>query len=453
LKIVIVGGGEVGFYFAQWLAQEHKDVVVIDKNPNALKYILEHLDVQTLQGSGANPKVLEEAGLKGADILLAVTDSDEVNLTACFFANILAPDIHKVALLRSEDYSDYRAAMARDILNISMVINPEIELVNSIIRLINAPDVEEINDFVGGRIKLVGKHLPEISPLSGRKLLQLPEVIEKNRMIIAALVRKEQLIIPKGKDSLQGGDFVYFVCQTGDLKNILSLFASQAQTVKNLMIVGGGRIGFRLARALDPNKHLHVKIIECNPQRCETISNRLHRIVVLQGFATDQAFLEQENVGDMDMVIAVTDDEEMNILSCLLAKRLGAKKTVARVNKFAYMKLVQVIGIDHIVSPRRSAINSIFPFMRRGQVVSTVFIKGQEAEVLEAVALENSDIVGTPLKNLKFPKEALILCLARGEEVIIPSGDTIIQPQDTVIILSTRQDIGRVEQTLTSRRR
>ena len=448
-----MGGGEVGFYFAQWLAQERKDVVVIDKNPMVLRNILEHLDVQTLLGSGSNPKILEEAGLKGADILLAVTDSDEVNLTACFFANILAPDIHKVALIRSDDYSDYREAMARDILNISMVINPEVELVNSIIRLINAPDVEEINDFVEGRIKLVGKYLPEKSPLSGRKLLQLPEVVEKNRMVIAALVREDRLIIPKGKDSLQGGDFVYFVCQTGDLRNILKLFASQAQTVRNLMIVGGGRIGFRLAQALDHNKHLHIKIIECNPKRCETISSRLHRIVVLQGFATDQGFLEQENVGDMDMVIALTDDEEMNILACLLAKRLGAKKTVARVNKFAYMKLVQVIGIDHIVSPRRSAINSIFPFMRRGQVVSTVFIKGQEAEVLEAVALSNSDIVGTPLKDLKFPKDALILCLARGEEVVIPSGDTVIQPQDTVIILSTRQHIGRVEQILSPSRR
>ncbi len=163
-----------------------------------------------------------------------------------------------------------------------------------------------------------------------------------------------------------------------------------------------------------------------DPQRCQTIAAKLHRTIVLQGFATDQAFMEQENVGSMDLVVAVTWDEEMNILACLLAKRLGAKKTIARVNKFAYIPLVQAIGIDHIVSPRRCAIDSIMPALRRGKVISTVFIKGKEAEVLEAVALENSSIVDTPLKEIKFPKEALVLCLAREDEVIIPSGDTVV---------------------------
>jgi Trk K+ transport system NAD-binding subunit len=190
VKIIIVGAGEVGYHFAEWLAQEKKEVVVIDVRPEALQRVSDHLDVQIMMGSGANPRVLEESGLKTADIILTVTDKDEVNLIACFFANVIAPHIQKVALIRNPDYVSYREALTRDILNIGLVINPEMEVANSILRIMSAPEVEEVNEFVGGRIKMLGKHLPSDSPLNGLKLMQLPEKIERNRMIIAALVRK-----------------------------------------------------------------------------------------------------------------------------------------------------------------------------------------------------------------------------------------------------------------------
>ncbi|MFZ2087806.1 MAG: NAD-binding protein, partial [Desulfobaccales bacterium] len=218
MKIIIVGAGEVGYHFAEWLAQEKKEVVIIDIDPQALMRVSDHLDVQILQGSGSNPRVLEESGLKTADIILAVTDKDEVNLIACLFANVIAPQIQKVALIRNPDYIAYREALTRDILNIGLVINPEIEVVNSILRIMSAPEVEEVNDFMGGRLKMLGKHLPMDSPLNGLKLEQLPEKIERQRMIIAALVRDEELIIPKGKDTLRGGDFVYFVCESRDIE-------------------------------------------------------------------------------------------------------------------------------------------------------------------------------------------------------------------------------------------
>lgn len=452
MKIIIIGAGEVGFYFAEWLAAERKEVVVVDTDEQALKDMTDHLDVQTLLGSGSNPRLLAEAGIKKADLLLAVTNSDEVNLIACFFANLMAPAMQKVALIRNDDFAEYQDQLAQEIFNISTVINPEVEVVRAILRLLQAPEVEEINDFVGGRIKMVGKKLPPQSPLNGLKLLQLPEKIDRNRMIVAALIRDDQLLIPKGKDVLRAGDFVYYVCQQNDLPEIQTLFGGRSGSAKNILIVGGGRIGFRLAQFLD-KKGCHVKLIEKEAQRCQELSARLHRIVVLQGFATDQAFLEQENVGEMDMVIAITNDEEMNILSCLLAKRMGARKTICRVNKFAYIPLVHTIGIDHVVSPRRSAINSIFPYIRRGKIISTVSIKGKEAEVLEALALEDSEIIAKPIKDLKFPREALVLCLSRGEEVIIPSGDTIVNPQDKVIIMASRAHIQQVEQLLVSKRR
>jgi trk system potassium uptake protein len=451
LKIVIVGAGEVGYHFAEWLAQEKKEVVIIDIDPEALRRVSDNLDVQIIQGSGSNPKVLEEAGLKNADTILAVTDRDEVNLVACFFANVIAPPIQKVALIRNPDYINYREALSRDILNIGLVINPDLEVVNSILRIMSAPEVEEVNDFVGGRIKMLGKHLPPNSPLNGLKLAQLPDKIERNRMIIAALVRDGALIIPKGKDTLRAGDFVYFVCRTQDSEAIIRLFGKHTVPLKNILVVGGGNIGFSLARELE-SRRLNVKLIEKDPQRCQTISARLNRTIVLQGLATDQKFLEQENIGHMDMVVAVTWDEEMNILTCLLAKQLGAKKTVARVNKVPYIPMVQSLGIDHIVSPRLSAINALFPHMRRGKVISTVTIRGKAAEVLEAEALAKSAIVGKPLKDLLFPKEALFLCIFRGDEVIIPSGNSIIQPEDRVLMLSTGAVIPQVEQALMGKR-
>jgi trk system potassium uptake protein TrkA len=451
VKIIIVGAGEVGYHFAEWLAQEKKEVVVIDLSPEALQRVSDHLDVQIMNGSGANPRVLEESGLKSADIILAVTDKDEVNLIACFFANVIAPHIQKVALIRNPDYISYRDALTRDILNIGLVINPEMEVVNSILRIMSAPEVEEVNEFVGGRIKMLGKHLPADSPLNGLKLMQLPDKIEPNRMIIAALVRDEQLIIPKGKDTLRSGDFVYFVCRSRDIEEILRLFGKRATALRNILVVGGGNIGFPLARELE-NRRFNVKLIEKDPHRCQMISAKLKRTLVLQGLATDQKFLEEENIGHMDMVVAVTWDEEMNILACLLAKQLGAKKTIARVNKVPYIPLVKAIGIDHIVSPRLSAINTLYPYMRRGKVISSVSIRGKAAEVLEAEALPKSAIVGKPLKDLEFPKEALFLCIFRGDAVIIPAGDTVIEPGDRVLILSHGAVIPLVEQAIMGKR-
>jgi trk system potassium uptake protein TrkA len=356
-----------------------------------------------------------------------------------------------VALIRNPDYIFYREALTRDILNIGLVINPEMEVVNSILRILSAPDVEEVNDFVGGRLKMLGKHLPSDSPLAGLKLSQLPTKIEHHRMIVAALVRDGALIIPKGKDVLRAGDFVYFVCQSHDIDPILHLFGKQTTSLKNILVVGGGNIGFPLAKELEARR-LNVKLIEKDPQRCQFISGKLSRTIVLQGFATDQKFLEQENIGHMDMVVAVTWDEEMNILSCLLAKQLGAKKTIARVSKVPYIPLVQAIGIDHIVSPRLSAINSLFPYMRRGKVISSVSIRGKAAEVLEAEALAESAIVGRPLQELHFPREALFLCVFRGDDVIIPGGDTVIGAGDRVLVLSTGAVIPQVEQALMGKR-
>lgn len=324
-------------------------------------------------------------------------------------------------------------------------------MVNSVLRLMSVPGAVEINEFAGGKIRLIGINLPDESPLVGTKLLNLREKISDDLgVVIAALVRDGELIIPSGLDEITKGDVVYFVCDIRDQDEILDSLGVSMEPVKEVMIIGGGNIGYKLAKALD-NKYYHTRLLEARQKRCEYLSERLDRPIVLMGDSTDQEILREENIQDMDMVIAVTGDEETNILTCLLAKSLGAKRTVTRVNNFGYMPLIEPIGIDFVVCPRQSAINSLLHFIRRGRIISSVNLRGDDAEALEAVAHEDSPIVGKQVMDIDFPRGSLILCFQRGDEVIIPRGDTVVEPEDKLIIISTRQNIPKVEKTLTAK--
>ncbi|NLJ27891.1 MAG: Trk system potassium transporter TrkA [Deltaproteobacteria bacterium] len=446
MKIIIVGAGEVGFHIAQKLALESKEVVIIDNRAEALKRFSELLDVQTIQGSGSSPYVLEQAGVQHADTFLAVTDKDETNLVACLFADALSPGIVKLARIRDEHYTTYHAELTRKILNLSMIINPETEVVKSITRSMNVPGAEDFSEFAGGRIKLIGIRVNENAAVTGTRLMELRANVGALRFIVAAVFRNDRLIIPSGKDRIKAGDLVYFVCEAEDTEKVLELFGSRMESLRDILIVGGGNIGLRLARHLE-EKPFHVRLIEKNLERCEFLVEQLQRTIVLHGDGTDQTLLEEENIQGMDVVISLTGDEETNVLTSLLAKRLGAKRCITRLSKFAYIPIAGAIGLGHIVSPRLSAINTILQHVRRGKVISAVSLK-EEAEVLEAIALESSGIVGKPLKNLHFPKGAIVLAILRGDQSMIPTGDTVVLPQDNVIILSTRKNIPRVEREL-----
>lgn len=451
MRVIIVGAGEVGFHISQRLAVENKEVVVIDTSDEALRKVAETSDVQAIQGSGSSPKILEDAGIMEADILLAVTDSDEINLLACFFANMLNEKITKLARVRGEMYTNYKHLLTEDGANITKIINPDEEVVNSVLRLMSVPGAVEINEFAGGKIRLIGINLPEDSPILGSQLIHLrTKVGEDLGIVIAAIVRDDQLIIPSGLDVIKKSDVVYFVCDIRDQEEILERLGVSSEPVREVMIIGGGNIGFKLAKALD-NKYYHTRLLESRQERCECLSEHLDRPIVLMGDSTDQEILREENVHDMDMVIAVTGDEETNILSCLLAKSLGAKSTVTRVNNFGYMPLIQPIGIDYVVCPRLSAINSLLHFIRRGRIMSSVSIKGEAAEALETVILEDSPIVGKMVRDLDFPRGCLVLCFQRGEDVVIPRGDTRVEPNDRLILISTRQNIPKVEKVLTTK--
>jgi trk system potassium uptake protein len=405
------------------------------------------LDVQVMVGSGSSPVVLEEAGIRNADIMLAVTDSDEINLVACLVTNMISPSTKKLVRLRAADFDDYHNAFRTSLPYIDTIINPEIEVVKNIDLLMSFPGAVDVGEFAEGRVYFIGVTLDKGFRLAGLKLSELSTHIEKERLLIAALIRGEKLIIPGGDDRLMPDDLVYFITKKDEVFESLKVFGKHEAPVQRVMIIGGGRVGYRLANMLE-QKNIYTKIIEKKTERCRLLAERLNKVVVLQGDGSDQDLLAEENIHDMDAVITVTNDEETNILASLLAKKMGAKKTITRISKFSYFPLMNMIGIQQVVSPRLSAINSILQHIRRGKVLSAKAIKGEQAEVMEALALETSEIVGKPLKNISFPKGALVTGIIRENNITIPSGESIIMPGDRIIIFAQRLAIPKVERVL-----
>ena len=447
MKVIIVGAGEVGFNIASHLALENKDVLVIDKSSDAIRRVSESIDVQVIHGSGSHPSVLEAAGVKEAEILLAVTNSDEINLVACLVANIISPATKKMARIRDANYDEYHETFRDYAPHIDTIINPEIEVVKTIERLMSVPGAVEVDDFADGRVKFIGIYLDASARLAGVKLSEISSEIGKPIPLIAAIIRDDELIIPGGNDKLIPGDLIYFISEKHTFLDALAIFDKQVEPPRRILIVGGGQIGFRLAAILE-NQPVYTKIIEKDPIRCTRLADRLNKAVILCGEGSDKGLLTEENIKDMDVVITVTNDEETNILVSLLAKQMGVKKTITRISKFSYFPLMSTIGLEQVVSPRLSAVNSILQHIRRGKVLQAKSIKNEQAEVMEAVALETSDIVGKPIRKLSLPKGTLITGIIRKDDVIIPSGDSVIQPGDRIIIFARRQAIPKIEKIL-----
>ncbi len=449
MKIIIVGAGEVGFNIASRLAVENKDVVVIDKDPVAIRRVSDNIDVQVVKGSGSSPSALKEAGIKEAEILLAVTNSDETNLVACLVSNIISPTTKKLARIRNSDYDEYHNNFSENAPHIDTVINPEIEVVKTIDRLMSVPGAVDVGELADGRVKLVGIRLDKDARLAGSRLSDLPGKIGGARLLIAAIIRNdEDLIIPRGNDRLQPGDIVYFISEEDKLLETLKDFDKLAQPLKRVMIIGAGSIGTRLATLLE-KKSIYTKIVEKNQLRCTELADQMNKVVVLHGDGSDQSLLIEENIQDMDFVVTLTEDEETNILVSLLSKRLGARSTITKVSRFSYMPLMSTIGIEQVVSSRLSAVNTILQHIRKGKVLSVISIMGEQAEVMEAQALETSDIVGKPLKDFPFPKGALLVGIIRKESIIIPSGSSVVEPDDRIIIFAKRDAVPSIEKILT----
>jgi len=446
VKINIVGAGEVGFHIAQRLSEESHDVVLIDKDPEKIQRISEHLDVQTYLGSGTSPQVLKDSGITEADMLVAATDSDEVNLIACLLARNLNHYMLKVARVKNQEYLAEKELFSEDGLGIDHIINPQSAMVESILGLMKVPGAADVIDFVGGRVKLIAFKVPKDSPFTGRQLISFKEL--EGRLLVGAIVRGNHVVIPRGQDRIEAEDLVYVVVRNDELESVLQLFDIKEESLRRVIIVGAGQTGTALASALDLTS-IGAKIIDKDPEKCARLAEKLKRVIVINGDGTDKDLLQEENIGGADFMVAITGDEESNILMSILGKGLGARKTITRVSKLSYIPLISAIGIDTVVSPRLSAVRAILQYIRRGKIISVAPLKGEHAEAIEAEALETSDIVNVPLSRVKFPKGAIVGAIVRGDEIIIPRGESIIVPKDRLIIFSLQDVIPKLEKLLT----
>lgn len=446
MRVIIVGAGEVGFHIAKKLSSEKKDVVLVEKQEARARRVRELLDVQVIQGRGSSPSVLREAGLASAEIMIAVTDSDETNIVACLIAQTLSKNIIRVARLRELEYRGESGIVDQSVLNINLVISPEEEVAKSLELLADTPGTSDILEFADGRVKLIGVKVEPGSPMVDKRLMDLP-LEGDQKPLVAAIYSKESVIVPHGDARIKEGDTLFLVTLPQAVREVLERFGKPYEPTRRVIISGGTRIGEGVARRLSA-RGIQTKIIERDRHRCEQLADVLDKIVVLHGEGTDQRLLSQEGVLDVDMFISAAEDEEENVLTALLAKRLGAKRVVSLVDTTEYIPLASTIGVDVVLSPMLSAVSAILQYVRQGKILSVSTLREELVEAIELEAMETSEIVGKPLRKLSIPKGALVGSIVRGDEVIIPDGNTAIEVGDRVILFARPEAIPKMEKAV-----
>ena len=435
VKIIILGAGQVGGTLAENLARESNDITVVDKNPAHLAELGERLDIRTVHGFASYPEVLRRAGADDAEMVIAVTDSDETNMLACKVAYTLFQTPTKIARVRSQEYLQDGKLFEQDALSVDLHISPEQLVTDYIHRLIEYPGSLQVVDFANGRVRLVGVKAYYGGPLVSRQLKELPQHLPDIEARVAAIYRRGRPIIPEGDTIIEAEDEVFFIAASEHIRRIMSELRKQDKPVKRVMLAGGGNIGLRLAKALEAQ--MQVKIIERNRDRTTFLSEQLSRSIVLCGDAANEQLLLEENIEDVDVFCAITNDDEANILSAMLAKRLGARKALSLINRLSYVDLVEGGAIDIAISPQQSTVSALLAHVRRGDVVRVHSLRRGAAEAIEAVAhgdRKSSKVVGRRIEEIKLPPGSTIGAVVRGDEVIIAHHDTVIQADDHVIL-------------------
>ena len=437
MKIVILGAGQVGSTLAENLAREANDITVVDASRAALNHLQERLDIRTVLGHASHPDTLRRAGVNDADMIIAVTDSDETNMLACRISQTLFHTPTKIARVRAAEYlNEEDRLFLPDALSVDMRISPEQLVTEAILRLIEYPGALQVVDFADGKVQLVGVRAYYGGPLVGNELKELPNHLPTGvDARVAAIYRRGKPIIPEGSTVIEADDEVFFLGAREHIPKIMAELRKVDRPVKRVMLAGGGNIGMRLARALE--KKCQVKIIERNGERARLLSEQLNHVVVLSGDAANEALLEEENIEDTDVFCAVTNDDEANILSAMLAKRLGARRVLSLINRLAYVDLVEGGAIDIAVSPQQATVSALLAHVRRGDVAKVHSLRRGAAEAIEAVAhgdRHNSKVVGRRLEEIKLPPGTTIGAIVRGDDVIIAHHDVLIEAEDHVIL-------------------
>ena len=435
MKIIILGAGQVGGSLAEHLASEANDITVVDTDGERLRDLGDRLDIRTVQGRGSLPTVLRQAGADDADMLVAVTNSDETNMVACQVAHTLFHTPTKIARVREAAYLTRSELFDNEAIPVDVLISPEQVVTNYIKRLIQHPGALQVIDFAEGKAQLVAVKAYYGGPLVGQQLRQLREHMPNVETRVAAIFRRDRPILPQGDTVIEADDEVFFIAAKANIRAVMSEMRRLDESYKRIVIAGGGQIGERLAEAIE--SRYQVKIIEMNPARCRHLSDTLDSTVVLQGSASDRDLLMEENIADADLFLALTNDDEANIMSSLLAKRLGAKKVMTIINNPAYVDLIQGGDIDIAISPQLATIGTLLAHVRRGDIVSVHSLRRGAAEAIEAIAhgdAKSSKVIGKSIENIGLPPGTTIGAIIRDEEVIIAHDDTVIAAGDHVIL-------------------
>ena len=448
MKILILGAGQVGSSAAYHLSREEaNEVTVVDMRPDVLRELQDRLDIRTVVGHAAHPDVLSRAGANDADIVVALTDTDETNMVACQVAYTLFHTPTKIARIRAAEYMNSKTLFTQDAIPVDVRISPEQLVCEYIEQLILYPGASQVLDFADGRVRLVGAKADRDGLLVGQKIATLKEHVPNTEGRIAAIYREGKAMLPHGDTVIQDGDEVFFIADRKDIRVFMSEMRRLEDPVRRVVIAGGGNIGLRLALALEQTNQ--VKIIERDPLRARHISEQLNKAIVLVGDAADEELLLEENIDNVDVFCALTNSEEANILSSMLAKRLGSHKVMALINRASYVDLVEAGSIDIAISPQQVTIGSLLAHVRRGDVAKVHSLRRGAAEAIEAIAHGKegeSKVVGRKIEDIDLPKGAAIVALVRDGQVIIAHHDTVIETDDHVILfLTDRRKIENLE--------
>ncbi len=450
MKIVIVGAGAVGFNLAKQLSKEGHDISVVEKDQDLVKRISERLDVFVVSGSASSPAILEEAGIKNADMVLAVTNSDEINMVVCMLAHSYGVKT-KIARIRSPEFTDEQPFLHQNGFHIDHIVNPEKITIDSILNIIGTPGAIYVADFTEGDILLRGFSVPDDAPIVGKKLSELKEIESTDSFLIVAIQRNEEMIIPTGDTKILPHDNIFVLIAKAALPYFLPMVNRRADEVEKVLIYGVNRASLELAKRLEDQK-IGVTIIESDKEKTQQAATVLDKTIILQGNALDIDLLKESSVDIVDFFVALSENEQTNILSSLLAKRLGAKKAIVLSVDPAFVPIINSLGMDIVINPRLITVGSILQHIRRGHTLSVVKFQQSEAEAIELIAEEGSKIVGKPLRDIPFPQGSILGAIVREGIMQIPAGNTIINPDERVIVFTLPNAIEKVQSLFISKK-
>lgn len=451
MKVIICGAGQVGWQIARHLSGERNDVTVVDNNPELVRRATDALDVQGIAGNASYPDVLDRAGASDADMIIAATYSDEVNMVTCQVAHSVFSVQRKIARLRAQNYLDPRYAdlYRRNHLPIDVVISPEREVAEAALQRLSSPAAFDTESFLDGRAQLLGITIDEDCPVINTPLRQLTDLFSTLRAIVVGLRRDGVLFAPSAGDQIFPNDECYIITDIKDVPRTLEIFGKTQAKQERIVIIGGGNVGLGVAKALEARtERVRVKIIEKNRNCAETAADALDRTIVLNGDGLDSALLEEANIASADAVLAVTDDDKTNLLASVRAKEMGCKMAIALINDPTLVPLMGPLDIDAYINPRATTVSSILRHIRHGRVRGVYSIGDAEAEIIEAQVLGTSPIAGQLIKDVAFPEGTLIGAIMKQGVIVRPTGELRVEEGDVIAIFAMTEDVPEVERLL-----